>query len=489
MPLNSPVAKCAVSEGYSVPLRQRFVNVKGVDFKEIKRLYGTSQGKWDAAVARALEEQLTTLCDPTLNMVGDRQCLIFSPSVQLAREVAEYINARRKCRCPDCGHVQWWPTEVLEAGEANCRDPQCDRLLSTGHCCTYEGQLQAEAVWGEIPHMDRQQVYNRHQNGDMQFLSTCQLCREGYNDVTIAAVAVFRPVSKAAVSLAEQMKGRGARPLKGVVEGLSSPEERKAAIAASDKPDCLIIDLVGVSGLEETASTVEIYAQGLRDDIKTRAEQKLLDGEEDVNKAIEEASQEIADEERREEEARRELEENIRKEAARRAAAGATADYTEHEVGYGGSHVPGVASEKQIRFLHFLGMDLIGWEPSPKQARQMITLLKEKGQSPDQTAKIMGLEDHDWERAEASNKQKYLMTKRGIRWSPGITPVQASELIDRSIHGGGRSPYEIKNDIKLARTNEDLTRIGKEMLKYRHRYSRDEWQELVDAGQKRRAQI
>lgn len=489
MPLNNPVARCAVSEGYSVPLRQRFVKVHGVDFKEIKRLFGTSQGKWDAAVARALEEQLTTLTDPTLNMVGDRQCLIFSPSVQLAREVAEYINARRKCRCPDCAKVQWWPTEVLRSAEAKCRNEECTRILCVEDAVTYEDQIQAEAVWGEIPHDDRQQTYNRHQQGEMQFLSTCQLCREGYNDVTIAAVAVFRPVSKAAVSLAEQMKGRGARPLKGVVEGLSSPEERKAAIAASDKPDCLIIDLVGVSGLEETASTVEIYAQGIRDDIKARAEQKLLDGEEDVNKAIDEASEEIAEEEREEEKRRKELEENIRKEAERRAAAGATADYTEHEVGYHGENTPGIASDKQIKFLRFLGMEFIGWEPSGRQARQMITLLKEKEFPPKEVAEIMKLEDHDWEQTVATSKQKFFMTKRGIRWWPTITPVEASKLIDQALHGGGKSAYEVKNQIKLAKSNEDLTAIGKEMIKFRHRYSGDEWREMIEAGKKRREQL
>jgi hypothetical protein len=148
-----------------------------------------------------------------------------------------------------------------------------------------------------------------------------------------------------------------------------------------------------------------------------------------------------------------------------------------------------VASEKQIRFLHFLGMDLVGWEPSARQARQMITLLKEKQLSPQDTARAMNLEDHDWQLAEASNKQKYLMTKRGIRWWPGITPVQASELIDRSIKSGGLSPYEIRNQIKLARTNEDLTRIGKEMLRHRHRYNKDEWAEMVEAGKQRRSKL
>ena len=487
MPLNSPVAKCAVSEGYSVPLRQKFIEVKGVDFKEVKRLFGTSQGKWDAAVARALEEQLAGLCDPTLNMVGDRQTLIFSPSVQIAREVAEYVNARRKCVCPDCAKVQWWPTEVLKSAQAHCRNKECTRILCVDDAITYEGQIQAEAVWGDIPHVDRQQIYNRHQNGAMQFLSTCQLCREGYNDVTIAAVAVFRPVSKADVSLAEQMKGRGARPLKGIVEGLSSPEERKAAIAASDKPDCLIIDLVGVSGLQETASTVEIYAQGMRDDIKERAEQLLLDGEEDVNEAIEEAAEQIAEEEKQEELRRKELEERIRKEAERRAAAGATADYTEHEVGYHGQHVKGLASEKQIKYIRFLGMELIGWDPSARQAKQIIHLLKDKNLKPQEVAATMGLEDYDWGQTVASNKQKFLMTKKGIKWWPSITPREASELIDQALHGGGRSAYEIKNQIKLARNNEDLTRIGKEMIKYRHRYSQGEWAEMVEAGKKRRS--
>jgi hypothetical protein len=294
-------------------------------------------------------------------------------------------------------------------------------------------------------------------------------------------------VSKAASSLAEQMKGRGARPLKGLIEGLQSPEERKAAIATSDKPDCLIVDLVGITGLSDSCSTVEIYAQGMRDEVIERAEELLLEGEEDVEKAIDDAKEQIAAEERQEAEDRRQREAKIVREAARRAAAGATADYSEHERGYGAEAAIDLASEKQIRFMAFLGLECVGWEPSRRQARQMITLLKERGLSPEETARAMRLTDDDWRRTQPTSKQKYAMTKRGIAWTNDMTPAEASDLLDRRIRGGAPGVYVMKNKIKLAQSNEDLNGIGKELVQNRQGYSREEWDELVEAGRRRRA--
>jgi hypothetical protein len=299
-------------------------------------------------------------------------------------------------------------------------------------------------------------------------------------------VAVFRPVSKAASSLAEQMKGRAARPLKNLIEGLQTPQQRKDAIAASDKPDALIIDLVGITGLSETCSTIEIYAEGMRDDIKERAQQLMLDGEEDVQQALDDAQEQVEQEERQRQQEEREREEYIRREAARRAAAGATAKYTEHEMGHGSDGSSDLASEKQVRFLAFLGFQCVGWEPSRRQARQLITLLKEKGLSPEQAAAALGLEEYDWDRTEATNKQKYLMTKRGIRWEPGITPVEASELIERSMRGGAPSVYWIKDAIKRAQSGSELDQVGKQMVKYRGEYRENEWTEMVEAGKQRR---
>ena len=92
------------------------------------------------------------------------------------------------------------------------------------HLNARAGFVVAHALDGSTPDLQRREVYARHQRGDFQFLCVCGLCREGYNDPGVGAIAVFRPTKSR--SLAEQMKGRGSRPLRGLVDGLETAEER-----------------------------------------------------------------------------------------------------------------------------------------------------------------------------------------------------------------------------------------------------------------------
>lgn len=171
-------------------------------------------------------------------------------------------------------------------------------------------------------------------------------CREGYNDPGIQCVAVFRPTKSR--SLAEQMKGRGCRPLRGVVSTEMTPEERRRAIAASDKAHCLVVDLVGVSGLGDVPSTASLMAEGKPDEVIERANAAMLakpPGEaSDVAKEIRKAEAEIA------EEARVRREEEMRKRQAemdRRAKLQAKARYRENKVRSGEGGVGGVRAHME----------------------------------------------------------------------------------------------------------------------------------------------
>ena len=119
-------------------------------------------------------------------------------------------------------------------------------------------------------------------------------CREGYDDPGIQAVAIFRPTKS--TSLAEQMKGRGCRPLRGTVDGLATKEERLEAIANSPKKNCLIVDLVGVTGLAGAASAARCYAEGQPDEVVERAEAIMIKGQTDLKKAMDQAKEEVAKE-------------------------------------------------------------------------------------------------------------------------------------------------------------------------------------------------
>ena len=113
-------------------------------------------------------------------------------------------------------------------------------------------------------------------------------------------------------SLAEQMKGRGSRPLRGLIDGRETAEERLAAIAASAKPNCMIVDLVGITGLAGSRMCIDCYADGVPDEIVERAGTILERGDTtDPRMAIKTAEDQLAAE--KAEHTRREQEEAERR--------------------------------------------------------------------------------------------------------------------------------------------------------------------------------
>lgn len=325
---------CAVNDGWAVPYDQRYIVVDGVDFKNLKEV-AKDFDKNELERVLGETETLAKLCDPLLDIVGRRRTIIFNPGTAMARDVALYINSKM-------------------------------------------GYEAAVTVDGSYPDEQRKEIYKRHQRGDVQFLSVCGLCREGYNDPGIQCVAVFRPTKSR--SLAEQMKGRGCRPLRGVVSTEMTPEERRRAIAASDKPMCLVVDLVGVSGLGDVPSTASLMAEGKPDEVIQRANKAMLakaPGEaSDVAAEIRRAEAEIA------EETRLRREEEMRKRQAemdRRAKLQAKARYRENKVRSGEGGVGGVRAHvetttpKQAGYLHrFCNIE---WEAAIRMSKSQASAI------------------------------------------------------------------------------------------------------------------
>lgn len=354
---------CAVNDGWAVPYDQRFITVEGVDFKNVAAVAGDFK---DDELERILGESevLAKLCTPLLDLVGRRRTIIYSPGTAMARNVALYLNSRLGYEC-------------------------------------------ALSLDGSHPDDVRKDIYKKHQRGEFQFLSVCGLCREGYNDPGIQAVAVFRPTKSR--PLAEQMKGRGCRPLRGVVSSEMSAAERVAAIRDSQKPNCMIVDLVGVTGLADCASTAAIMAESKPDEVIDRANENMLKkpkGEAiDVAEEIRKAEEEIAAEkEAAREKARKRQEEQIKarlerearlqreqEEMDRKAKLDAEVRYTERKVGSGGGGrvrvrqiAPDMASEGQQKFLWVLGMRGDLSQYTKKQAGRMISQLKDQKMTPAQ---------------------------------------------------------------------------------------------------------
>lgn len=305
---------CALRDGWAVPYEQHVINVEGVDFRGLDQFRGSEskEAQWLEMVLGE-QEKIAALCDPMLDIVGERRNIIFSPTVHVSRMVAAYI---------------------------------CSKLDDENAAVHLDGSF---AEW------KRKRIYRGHQSGEFRHLAVVGLCREGYNDPGIQAVTVFRPTKSR--SLAEQMKGRGCRPLRGIFTPDMDADQRRAAIAASEKPTCLIIDLVGVSGMPPAGSTASLYAEGKPDEVIERANRKIEKGETNPEKAVEEAEEEIKVEE--EERRKREIEEQKR----RQAALDAKVRYNSRTVSTGQGVTSGLLSDlteqmmtpKQRRFLWVLG--------------------------------------------------------------------------------------------------------------------------------------
>jgi superfamily II DNA or RNA helicase len=341
---------CAVNDGWAVPYDQRFIMVEGVDFKNIKEI-AKDFDKHELERILGESETLAKLCTPLLDLVGRKRTIVFNPGTAMAKNVALYLNAKMGYEC-------------------------------------------AVSVDGSYPDEARKDIYRRHQRGEFQFLSVCGLCREGYNDPGIQAVAVFRPTKSR--PLAEQMKGRGCRPLRGVVSSEMTPEERLAAIKASDKPSCLIVDLVGITGITDCASTASIMAESKPDEVIERANQNLVKGEgpTDVGEAIRKAERDLESEREAARLARLERLRIEQEEADKRAKLLAEVRYSQHRVNSGGGGKVRTgkgevepATVSQLRYMRYLGFKSPTEGLSKKQASGIIAKLK-SGQSPEHVAKV-----------------------------------------------------------------------------------------------------
>jgi superfamily II DNA or RNA helicase len=484
-PLFSTVKRCAVKDGYAVPYIQRYIEVDGVDFRN-PELFGTDGDYDDAALERALEEHLAAMVEPLLDLVEDRRTLIFSPGVEMSKNVARYINARVQARC-DCGLTRWYPSAMIGDG-AVCK---CGEMIEK-ESITKSGD-NARQLDGSSPPHERKQVYEGHQNGQFQFLSVCGLCREGYNDPDVSCVAVLRPVSKKASSLAEQMKGRACRPARSLAKKLHTYPDatsRRAAIAASEKPNALIVDLVGITGLADCASTIEIYAEGLPDEVKEKAEKLLaaagVDDSVDVQEIIEEAKRQDAVDKERIRIEREEAEQAAREEFERRSRAGAEVSYSVNEIGYSTPfETPAnLASDGQMKFIDSLGMKLEA-RPSRKLAGRMIGLLRLRT-DPARVAALCGIQEDAWQASGPSPGQCKLMAYLGIATSKASSRFLASLVI-----GARKEPAVFEADclkrINESRNRDELHAVGLDLSLVYNILPRERWDHLAQQGKRKKA--
>jgi superfamily II DNA or RNA helicase len=209
-----------INGGWLVPIQQQAVYIEGLDLSNVRTTAGDLNGK-DLAEVLEYEQTLHEMTTPILEMCGDCKTLVFTASVAQAERWAEIFNRHKSSS--------------------------------------------AEFVSGETPKEYRRDLFERYADSRFQYLVNVGVATEGFDEPGIQYVVMARPTKSR--SLFAQMAGRGTRPLPGVVDGVSTPEARKSAIAASGKAQVIIVDFVGNAGRHKLIHATDVLGGKYSDEI------------------------------------------------------------------------------------------------------------------------------------------------------------------------------------------------------------------------------
>lgn len=279
-----------IDGGWLVPIVQQFVYVKGLDFASVRTTAGDlNERDLERAMAGANRDEL-----------ADVDATELTPEQIEAREENERMLAA--VAVPAIREANGKPGIVF--GVTINHAEGLARMLRQHHCT-------AEAVTQDTDSDTRARIVSDFKAGKLQWLVGVGVFTEGFDAPNAEIVVVARPTKSRA--LYTQMIGRGTRPARGVIDGVESPDQRRAAIATSAKPNCKVLDFVGNSGRHKLISTADILGDSYPEDLR----QAVLDRLRSLSEACDMRAELAAESQRREEMAKLKAE---REEAERLAA-------------------------------------------------------------------------------------------------------------------------------------------------------------------------
>lgn len=203
---------------------------------------------------------------------------------QLAEKLGDAKDQAAIRRCDEA--ISAWkkagatnrPTLVYTAGVEH-NNLAAERFCAAGY--------PAIALDGNTDSYTRHTTIEQFKHGRIPVLCNVLLFTEGTDLPNCGCILDMRPTKS--WNLYVQKIGRGLRTLPGVVEGKESAQERKAAIARSAKPDCLVIDLVDNCGKHELCSLPAILDLPVDLDLQGQsvvAAKRLLDEFQEVKSSV-----------------------------------------------------------------------------------------------------------------------------------------------------------------------------------------------------------
>lgn len=255
----------AITDGWLVPIKQKFIRVKGLSWKSVRMVRGDFDPRQiDEIVTQ--DARLHAMSSPACELIEDGQSIVFCNSVAHATAINRVMSTYGKNAGAPFGAFR-------------------------EYCASISGRDEFEVV---------QEVTRSFVSQRLQNLINCDLFTEGFDHDSIKSVVIMRP-TKSRVKYA-QMVGRGTRILSSVkIDQYATEEERRDAIAESDKPYCEVIDFVG-SGreLDLSMSVADILSKRENPNprVMRRVKKAQLDGDERSLEEIEAEAERIEEQRR-----------------------------------------------------------------------------------------------------------------------------------------------------------------------------------------------
>lgn len=183
----------------------------------------------------------------------------------------------------------------------------CPGVKTAHACAAADNEMtpgSAAVVDGEMDDRLKKRVIERHQAGEFPRLYNVGVLTEGYDDAKLCAIFDASPTKSRLKAM--QRWGRVTRPWPGLVDALNTPEERRAAIAASRKPWGLVFDLAMNSNVHDVAGPLDLLAgKELSEGVRRKAKEIFDKKGGAIKDVLEEAEEELRKEKARARAARR----------------------------------------------------------------------------------------------------------------------------------------------------------------------------------------
>lgn len=134
-------------------------------------------------------------------------------------------------------------------------------------------RVMASIVHSDMDPNERRMHLRDFEMGESSVIINVGCLTMGWDHPPVRKLFLARPTKSRA--LYQQMFGRGTRPLAGTVDGFWTADQRRSAIAGSDKPFCEIFDITDTSRHNDLRSAVDVYQPDLGPELMRRVRRQM----------------------------------------------------------------------------------------------------------------------------------------------------------------------------------------------------------------------